>query len=245
MVKEAHDWGRRVTRDPLSRTEDLIVEEVDDGLLLYDTRNNKVHSLQSAAARVWQRADGHTPPELLREELGLDAETVDRALVELESCGLLEVPSAAAADGPPGAGTTRRELGVRVAKFGGAVAAAPLIVSVAAPMPGAAQTAGPNPPTPGCEALFECLEDCGQTGHGCQGTGCCCCQLPKVTCAEGGIKCSDGKTYELTGNVKFCASNPGGTPSQCHGGGEGGICGGFTDPCLCLGSDLLVECPPA
>jgi hypothetical protein len=231
-----------VTRNPLSRTEDLIVEELDDGLLIYDTRNDRAHSLQSAAARVWQRADGDTTPEELREELGLDAGTVDRALAELESCGLLEVAPAAAADGPSGAGTTRRELGIRAAKFGGAVAAAPLIVSVAAPAPGAAQTPGPpGPPQPGCEAVFTCLEDCGQTQHGCQGTGCCCCQLPNTpTCADGGIVCN-GQRFELRGNVKFCASNPGGTPSQCQG--QDGICRGFEDPCLCAGSDLLVRCP--
>jgi hypothetical protein len=226
-------------RSPLSRTEDLIVEELDGGLLIYDTRNDRAHSLQSAAAQVWQRADGDTPPEKLSEELGLDAGTLDRALAELESCGLLEVASVADADGRPVAGTTRRELGIRVAKVGGAVAAAPLIVSVAAPRPAAAQT-----PVPGCEALFECLEDCGQTQHGCQGTGCCCCQLPNRTCANNPVECppGSGKFFGLTGgNVKFCASNPGGTASECQT--SGGICEQFTDPCACMGSEFLVECP--
>jgi hypothetical protein len=233
-------------RSPLSRREDLIVEELDDGLLIYDTRDDRAHSLQSAAASVWQRADGHTPPEKLSEELGLEAGTVDRALAELESCGLLEVASVAAADGGPVAGTTRRELGVRVAKVGGAVAAAPLIVSVAAPTPAAAQTPGPpGPPPEGCEAVFTCLEDCGQTQHGCKGTGCCCCQLPKVTCAEGGVECppGSGNFFEITGDIKFCASNPGGTPSECAS--QDGICRDFADPCLCQGSEFLVPCPQA
>ena len=64
----------------------------------------------------------------------MDADTVARALDELNGCELLDTgPSEAGATG-----TTRREASIKLAKVGGAVAAAPLIVSLALPATAAA-----------------------------------------------------------------------------------------------------------
>ncbi len=88
-------------------------------------------------ARVWRACDGKTDAVAFSVELGLDGETVTRALDELRANGLLDEGSELAP------GISRRDLSVRVAKVGGAVAATPLIVSLAAPLPAAAQTATP------------------------------------------------------------------------------------------------------
>ena len=169
-------------RKPLARTTDLIVEELQDELLVYDLESDRGHCLSPAAAAVWRRCDGRTPVEGLSAQVGLDAETVGRALDELTGCGLLEA-GAVDADG-----TTRREITVRLAKAGAAVAAAPLIVSVTAPTPAQAQS-------PGVCAAF--------SGQGCGGAcfqaGCCCCE------PEG------GSTKFCVPDTAFCcAQNPGG-----------------------------------
>jgi hypothetical protein len=225
-----------VTGRPLARSQDLIVEELGDEILVYDERTDRGHCLSPEAARVWQRCDGRTPADGLSAQLGLDPDTIDRALSELEECDLLEATPELATNG----GTTRRDLAVKMVKVGGAVAAAPMIVSIIAPRASHAAT----PPPPGCEALFTCLTDCGQTGHGCQGTGCCCCQIDnQPSCAQGGFTCpgQPGKTFTLPSNVKFCAPVQGGTPSVCNNT----ICPPFkTNPCICLGTGTqITQCP--
>jgi hypothetical protein len=154
---------------PLARSEHLIVEEIDDEVLVYDSSVDVAHCLTPDAARVWRACDGTRPIDSLAAELGLSAERVEDALGELERCNLLErAPTLA------GGGHTRRELSLRVAKVGAAAAAVPLIVSVAAPTPAQAGT------LKFCAAFSS--GNCGGTsgpGAGCQGTvGCCCCTPP-------------------------------------------------------------------
>jgi len=152
---------------PLARSTDLIVEELGDEVLIYDTTIDRGHSLSPEAARVWRACNGKTPVEQLSSRLGLDQDTVNRALDELTGCDLLEVTPTIIADG-----STRREVTVKMAKVGAAAAAAPLILSVAAPAAHAAVT--------------RTIEECDAfTGQNCGGsTGCssqpgCCCCTPK------------------------------------------------------------------
>lgn len=148
---------------PLARSQGLVIEELNDELLVYDLEADRAHSLSPAAARVWQRCDGETAIGGLSAELDLDAETVSRALEELTTCGLLETATSGTT---AASGTTRREMGVRVAKVGAAVATAPLIISVVAPTPAMAVT------------LQQCLAqttEAGNCGNECHQIGCCCC----------------------------------------------------------------------
>ena len=152
------------THGPRARSEDLIVEELGEELLVYDTKADRGHSLSPEAARVWRRCDGRTPTGGLSAQLDLDIESVKRALEELESCELLEAPA------ETGLGQTRRELSVKMVKTAGAVAAAPMILSVAAPTPAMAVT------------VAFCAQfssgNCG-ANTGCSSTvGCCCCTPP-------------------------------------------------------------------
>jgi DNA-binding MarR family transcriptional regulator len=167
---------------PLARSDDLIVEELGDEVLLYDTKTDRAHSLSPEAARVWRACNGQTPVEQLSSRLGLDQETVDRALAELDSCELLDVRPSIVADG-----TTRREVTLRLAKVGAAAAAAPLIVSVVAPAPAMAVTLA--------QCLNQSIRDSNNCGNntGCHNLGCCCCtnciDEPDRECKQGQEKC--------------------------------------------------------
>ena len=144
---------------PLGRSEDLFIEEVGDELLVADRANNRAHSLNAFAARVWRACDGETTTEDLVTKLGSDREAVAHALAELSDCELLE------RTGPPivgNGGMTRRDLGIRAAKVGAATA----IVSVALPVAEAAAT-----PTP-AQCLLYTDSDCDNCTDIC---GCCCC----------------------------------------------------------------------
>src|SRR5262245_58695088 len=92
---------------PLARSDDLVVEEIGDELLIADRANNRAHSLNALAAKVWRACDGETTTDQLVETLDADPEAVAHALAELSDCGLLET------DGPTivgNGGMTRRDL---------------------------------------------------------------------------------------------------------------------------------------
>ena len=153
-------------RKPVARSEDLIVEELGDELLVYDLTRDRAHSLGAVAARVWRACDGETTVESLSSELQLDADTVARALGELGDCHLLEV-EAATDDG-----LTRRDMSVKAVKIGAAVAAVPLIVSVVAPTAAQAVT----------EKFCQTVTVTSAGGCGdCHKFGCCCCFPPGGT----------------------------------------------------------------
>jgi hypothetical protein len=139
---------------PLARSEDLIVEELGDEVLVYDAKAHRGHSLTPAAAKVWRSCDGRTSAEELRATLGLESDTVDRALDELSACDLLEATPTIAADG-----ATRREATLKLAKVGAVAAVAPLVFSVASAS--AATTAS------GCATRTSCST--------CNAAGCCWC----------------------------------------------------------------------
>lgn len=121
--------GRHATRvqRPMARSDELVVEEVGDEILVYDQRNDRAHCLSGAAARVWRASDGDTTVEQMSDALEIDLDVVRDALQELGGCDLLEAWQPA--------GVTRREATTKLAKVGAVAAAAPLIYSIAAPSP--------------------------------------------------------------------------------------------------------------
>jgi hypothetical protein len=146
------------------------------------------------AAKVWRACDGRTSPDQLVAGLGLDPDTVARALDELSNCDLLvQSPTLA----PVRGGSTRREVTIKLAKVGAAAAAAPLIVSVAAPKPAMAAT------------LAQCLAataagDCGSGGCGAI-EGCCCCDPPIHTPFIVGSPCAAcASAGNCTNQCKTC-----------------------------------------
>jgi hypothetical protein len=146
---------------PLARSDQLVVEELGDELLVYDVAANRAHSLGAPAAAVWRACDGETPASELPGRVDLDPDTVSRALEELRECSLL-------GGDPPlvSGGMTRREMTVKAAQVGATAAAVPLIWSVAGPIPEAAAT-----PT-----IAECARYTDSSCTTCDTIcGCCCC----------------------------------------------------------------------
>jgi hypothetical protein len=192
-VKGAH--ASLDARAPLRRSDDLVIEELGEELLIYDRTSKRGHCLSPDAARVWRACDGSTDIATISANLGLPIARVREALDELEATQLLdqgfEVVQVGSENGNR-RGVTRRELAVRSAKVGGAVAAAPLILSITAPTAMASLT-----PT-----LEVCLgyttTSCGTTG-GCGRTAGCCC-------------CCQGGTGGVSGSCKIC-----GPTSLCNG----------------------------
>ena len=48
---------------PLARTEELVVQELPDEVLVYDLKQHKAHCLNRTAAFVWNRCDGQSTPD--------------------------------------------------------------------------------------------------------------------------------------------------------------------------------------
>lgn len=226
-------------RAPLRRSEDLILEELGDELLVYDKTNKRAHCLSPDAARVWRACDGSMDTSALSAQLGLPRDVVRRALDELQNSELLdqglELVNVGSENGN-GTAVTRRELAVRSAKVGTAAATAPLILSLAVPSAAMAATL-----TFGQCAIYSsqsCGNNPGQCGFY---DGCCCCcsyqgatgncfactSLGTCTAPVSGNTCPPGLGTGGPGTRANCASgntgaNPVGTQGCCGPQGNPG-----------------------
>jgi hypothetical protein len=191
---------------PLARSEDLIVEELGDEVLVYDSNSDTAHCLSPDAASVWRRCDGQMSIDALTAEVGLSAERVEGALAELERCDLL-------AERPTPVGHTRRDLSLKTVKVAAAAAAAPLIISVAAPTPAQAVTRA------FCAQFSS--GNCGmETSGGCSGSvGCCCCTPTLTSPFPPGTPCAELETSD--NQCKTCVPCDD-QPASCLAGGHKG-----------------------
>ena len=160
---------------PLARTDDLVIEEVEDEVLIYDATSNRAHCLGATAARVWRACDGNSDVSALSDALDLSVDVVNQALDELEALELLDnqglkvVHSTEGNGHATGNGITRRQFGTKVGEGRRRARRGP---------------AGPlgqrGPGRGGADAEpFHCNTfssgDCG-TSSGCGAlSGCCCC----------------------------------------------------------------------
>ena len=149
------------SRLPQARRDGLIVRELPDEVLVYDSEDNKAHCLNQTAAAVWRHCDGETSVSEISYRLArefstpVDEEVVWLALETLGKSGLLEEPVVR-----PSA-VSRRDVVKRAALVGAALSV-PAVFSVLAPTAGAAI----------------CNQNCGG-GITCTGT---CLQCPAGTC---------------------------------------------------------------
>jgi hypothetical protein len=194
-------YASMTTRRPLARSEDLVIEEVEDELLVYDRKAQRAHCLTGPAARVWRACDGTMDAEALAASLDMSADTVDKAFDELEAAGLLEqgLEILKGNGNGNGHGITRRELTKRSAQVGTAAVAAPLVLSIAAPTAMAAAT----------PVAFFCniftTQDCGSS-QGCASiAGCCCCS--KGCSGEGSCKGCTSIAACMSGHQACAAPN--------------------------------------
>ena len=128
---------------PRARAEGILTEEIGDDLLVYDETRDTAHRLNRTAAAVWRACDGKRTPaelvEVLRIAIGdiADEDLVLVTLDDLRGNGLVE-------DAPERDRETmrasRRQFIRRVGTVGAAAMALPIVHSISAPEPAAAQT---------------------------------------------------------------------------------------------------------
>jgi len=130
--------------NPLARTEELVVQEAGDELLIYDLRINKAICLNQTSATIWQNCDGNTDTreiaaKLAKRHSGLvNEELIMLALDQLNENGLLEYEGSIKNGF---AGLSRREV-IRKVGFASAVAL-PVVMSLVAPPAAFAQSCIP------------------------------------------------------------------------------------------------------
>jgi hypothetical protein len=159
---------------PLARTAGLLVEEVEDELLVYDQDHDSAHRLNRTAAIVWRHCDGeHDIAALvavLSAELGedlADEDLVRIALDNLSERGLVDgVPQRA----PEETRVSRRRFIRRVGTVGVAALALPVVSSLVAPSPAAAQSPCTSSCTSSC-STSSCTCACSSSTF-CTSTAC-------------------------------------------------------------------------
>ena len=232
---------------PLARTENLIVQVVDDEVLVYDSSYARAHCLSPDGARMWRACDGEKTIEMLAAELEMPEASVVAALAELEEKELLD--NGRDNEVSNGNGATRREFGLRAAKIGAAAAATPIIVSIVAPTSASAGT-----PT-----VQQCLFYSAKSCAGCAGIcGCCCCCQGCSSATEPACKlcypidmcgtdpvngpgdrcdkyvhprCSSGPSCSDTAKDPPDCKEPCPVQTECGPGGQPCNCFGIGNPC--------------
>ena len=84
-----------MTNLPQMRMNDLVVQELDQEVLIYDLKINKAYCLNSVSAEIWKKCDGLTTVREIAEMIGkqmnikLDDDFVWLAIADLEKNKLL------------------------------------------------------------------------------------------------------------------------------------------------------------
>jgi hypothetical protein len=152
---------------PIARREGLLVEELDDELVVYDEGRDTACRLNATSALVWRAADGTRSieelVELLRAEIGEPADE-DLVMVTLDGLGAHGLLEGHAARPAEEARLSRRRFIRRVGTVGAAALMLPVVHSMVAPAPAAAQSAGGYcicpPCTCPCAGCATCLCIC-------------------------------------------------------------------------------------
>lgn len=119
---------------PLSRQNDIVVQELNSEILIYDLKANKAYCLNEASSLVWQACDGKSSVSEIGKQLSeklkspISEEFVFYTLENLKENDLLThgMRTPAALEG-----LSRREV-IRRIGFG-SLAALPLVISLVAP----------------------------------------------------------------------------------------------------------------
>jgi hypothetical protein len=227
---------------PVARSEGLLVESVGDEIVVYDLATKEAHCLKALAATLFEYADGRRTTsdiaELASHRLGtpVSESDVSDAVGQLEHAGLLEVPLLVRDGNGNGNGVSRREAMRRIGFAGAAaVAATPLVTSIAAPTARAAAVSGLPIGCP-CGKNPDCVSNhCCQTNAGKSCNQQCCvggnnsCHIISCTCVGGptpGATCSVDTDCGTGGTCSncicgVCATDFGGTcpspPPTCGG----------------------------
>jgi hypothetical protein len=120
---------KNITRLPLARNDGLVIRELDDETLVYDTETDKAHCLNRTASLVWEHCDGKTTAtqaaRLLQNTVGADVDDdlIWMAVRQLQKFHLVERTTKSPS-------VSRRDV---VLKYAAAALALPVIFSITAP----------------------------------------------------------------------------------------------------------------
>ena len=120
---------KSAARLPRSRTDNLVIRELDDETLVYDTERDEAHCLNQTAALVWEQCDGKTTAAQAARSLQskldqpVDADLVWLAVKQLQRFHLVESNGKSPS-------VSRRDL---VLKYAPAALSLPVIISISAP----------------------------------------------------------------------------------------------------------------
>jgi len=126
---------------PLARSKEIVVQEINHELLVYDLETNRAHNLNETAAAVWKLCDGKKSSFDISHELGenygtpVSEELVWLAIEQLNGDGLLENSPVTKLQA---IGISRRDL-IRKAGFASMIAL-PIVSTIIAPKPTSAQS---------------------------------------------------------------------------------------------------------
>ena len=126
---------------PKARQNNILTEEIDGELMLYDQDEHRAFNLNPTTALTWRRLDGRTTVEemtqILRRELNdmADEDLVWSAVDELEKFGLLEEASGRSGDASR---MSRRQVISRLGLVGAMSLLIPVVSSIVSPQAAAA-----------------------------------------------------------------------------------------------------------
>ena len=159
-------------QNPVARKTGLVIQEVPEEVLVYDTETNKAHCLNKTAAMVWRSCDGTRSVSDIAAHVGsLAGESVSDdfvwlAIDQLNSSDLLERQVEADFNG-----ISRRDVIKRIGLT--SVVALPVIASLVAPKTALAANSCLCGSTADCSGTTQLPENAGCPSPTCNGDGLC------------------------------------------------------------------------
>jgi hypothetical protein len=129
----------------LARNEDLVVQELQGEVLVYDLKSHKAHCLNETAAFVLNHCDGHRTADEIAKLMAEEWDTPvseDAVWFTLNKLGKADLLKERITLPPAKAGMSRRSA-VRRLGFG-ALMALPVVMSIVTPTPAAAASVPPE-----------------------------------------------------------------------------------------------------
>ena len=162
------------TQKPLARTENLVVQDMPDEVLIYNLQTNKAFCLNKSAAAVWKKCDGRKTVSEIAQSLKNEFKSpVNEDFVWLAIDQLTKDDLMARELQSPTVGLSRREVMRRVGIA--SLIALPLVGSLMAPTAAHAVNCPYGPQT---NPRASCTLPNGTTGV--------CCGSPQATCQPTG-----------------------------------------------------------
>ncbi|MGB7068859.1 MAG: PqqD family protein [Pyrinomonadaceae bacterium] len=231
-----------LSNKPLSRKRDLVVQDLDNEVLIYDLTVNKAYCLNKTSSMVWQECDGKRSVAEISQILSKDQnssvseDVVWLALKQFKKDNLLSNEALVT----PFDGLSRRETVKRIGLT--SMAALPLIASLVAPTPIHAQSAtgSCNGGGPGTSSFL--------TGTICAGNLDCCSGIC-MTNQNGSMTCGPPTSIQNINAATCCPNFVCNCSSRSGAGARPAGCGCASNLDCCSGicmtnQDQSMTCGP-